>query len=73
MTLTFFISIAVFALAMTGLAVGVMIAKKPLKGSCGGLNNLSTKDGKSYCDICGADGSASNDFCGPDEDRANKA
>ena len=52
----FIITLLVFIVACLGLAIGVMVKGKPLKGSCGGLNNLTTKDGKEYCDICGANG-----------------
>ncbi|MFW7377306.1 MAG: (Na+)-NQR maturation NqrM [Oligoflexus sp.] len=45
-------AIAVFAFVIAGMAVGVIFAKKPITGSCGGLNNLNGGDGK--CDICGA-------------------
>ena len=41
-----------FALAVTGLAVGLFFKRKPLQGSCGGLNNLDGNDGT--CSICGA-------------------
>lgn len=31
------VTIAIFALAMTGMALGVIISNRRLKGSCGGL------------------------------------
>lgn len=46
------VAIMVFALVITAMAVGVIFAKKPISGSCGGLNNLNGGDAK--CDICGA-------------------
>jgi hypothetical protein len=44
------LSFLVIGLAMAGLAIGVMVGRKPLQGSCGGLNNFS---GASDCELCG--------------------
>lgn len=38
------------ALIMGAMAVGVLMGRKPIAGSCGGLNQIGMKDG---CDICG--------------------
>lgn len=35
----YIISFIVLALAFAGLAVGVLLGRAPIKGSCGGLNN----------------------------------
>lgn len=37
------------ALVVAGMAIGVMFGRKPLKGSCGGLNN----GGEGSCNVCG--------------------
>tara|TARA_B100001094_G_C17845219_1_gene629938 strand:- start:268 stop:456 length:189 start_codon:yes stop_codon:yes gene_type:complete len=58
----FFITLLAFIVACVALALGVLLKGKPLKGSCGGLNNLYSKDGKASCDICGANGD-DIDFC----------
>tara|TARA_B100000963_G_scaffold300671_1_gene273107 strand:- start:524 stop:691 length:168 start_codon:yes stop_codon:yes gene_type:complete len=42
------ITFIVVAIAFLGLAIGVLVSNKPLKGSCGGLSNI---DGT--CQICG--------------------
>ncbi len=35
------------------MAVGVMMGREPLKGTCGGLNRLGFKDDE--CPVCGGD------------------
>ncbi len=47
-----FVSILVLALIVAGMAVGVLMGRKPLQGSCGGLANVGL-DGE--CEICGGD------------------
>nr|WP_163503520.1 (Na+)-NQR maturation NqrM [Halomonas socia] len=37
-------------LLMAAMAIGVMLGRKPIAGTCGGLNNIGMKDG---CDVCG--------------------
>ena len=47
MVLTWLFSFAIFALVALGMALGLILANKPLKGSCGGLN-------QGRCELCGA-------------------
>ncbi|MDD7805018.1 MAG: (Na+)-NQR maturation NqrM [Endozoicomonas sp. (ex Botrylloides leachii)] len=47
---TVLITFCVFLFVISAMAIGVIFANKPLKGSCGGLSNLGLKDG---CFICG--------------------
>ena len=42
----------VFLIAVAGMAVGVIISNKRLKGSCGGLAGLSDGSGNTSCEIC---------------------
>ena len=44
------ISCGVFGGVILAMAVGVIMGRKPIAGSCGGLNQIGMKDG---CDICG--------------------
>lgn len=46
------ISVVVFVLVMAGMAIGVIYGRKPLKGTCGGLNNVGMQG---TCEICGND------------------
>ncbi len=41
---------AAMLLLVAAMSIGVILGRKPISGSCGGLNNLGLKDG---CDICG--------------------
>jgi len=48
------LSIFIFGLLVTGMAVGVLSGRKPISGSCGGVGAaLGEKDYS--CDICGGD------------------
>ncbi|SEL10592.1 hypothetical protein SAMN05216214_10865 [Atopomonas hussainii] len=42
----------VFLLVVAGMAVGVMMGRKPIAGSCGGIANLGIEK---ECSICGGD------------------
>lgn len=44
-----FVFIALMILIMS---VGVLFGRKPVQGSCGGLNKI---DGMGECDLCGGD------------------
>ena len=46
------ITILVFALSIAGLAIGVIVSNRRLKGSCGGLANLKDSSGQTMCDAC---------------------
>jgi hypothetical protein len=47
---TFFITLGVMLILVAAMAVGVMFGRKPLKGSCGGLNAVGLNG---ECKICG--------------------
>ena len=48
----FLITFLVFGLVVTGMAVGVIMGRGPIKGSCGGMGALGID---TACDICGGD------------------
>jgi hypothetical protein len=48
----FLITLAVFAVALAGMAIGVMLAGKRIKGSCGGLSAFKDREGNSVCEAC---------------------
>ncbi len=49
----FLFSTLVFLLAMAGMSVGVLLRRPPIKGSCGGLQQLGNQGG---CELCGWEG-----------------
>lgn len=49
---TFLLSTLIFLVLFAAMAVGVIFSNKPIKGSCGGLNNIGLGG---ECEICGGD------------------
>ena len=49
---TFLIAGIVFLLVMGGMAIGVILSNRRIKGSCGGLANLRDKQGNTACEAC---------------------
>jgi hypothetical protein len=47
---TLVLSLVLVCLSVTGLSIGVLAGRKPIQGSCGGLNN-GVVDGT--CELCG--------------------
>lgn len=45
-------ALGIFALAIAGMAVGVIFSNRSIKGSCGGLASMPGQDGKSICELC---------------------
>ena len=48
----FVASLCVFGLMILAMAVGAIFNNKPVKGSCGGLANVTNEDGETSCGIC---------------------
>ncbi len=47
-----FLVIGIFGIAIIGMAVGVIFSNRCIKGSCGGLSQFQSEDGKSACELC---------------------
>ncbi len=47
---TFILTLLLFLLVVAGMAIGVILSNKPIKGSCGGMGALGMD---TACDICG--------------------
>jgi len=48
----FLASMCMFAFVILAMAVGAIFNNKPVKGSCGGLANVTNDDGETSCGIC---------------------
>jgi uncharacterized protein len=49
---TFLVVLAIFAVAVVLMAVGVIFSNRRLKGTCGGLGGMTDSQGRSICDAC---------------------
>ncbi|MCI5105863.1 MAG: (Na+)-NQR maturation NqrM [Pseudomonadales bacterium] len=49
---TLIVTFVVLAVIFALMSVGVLMGRKPVQGSCGGLNKV---DGLGDCEICGGD------------------
>lgn len=65
----FLITFGVFILFFIFMAIGYLIKKKPLKGSCGGVANLM---GDETCQFCGNDPSKCDSLGKEDKQRQAK-
>ena len=50
--ITFIVSMLVIGLVIAGMAIGVIMGRAPIKGSCGGMGALGID---TACDLCGGD------------------
>lgn len=48
--MTMLLAFCLLFIVMTGMAIGVLVKGKPIKGSCGGISALGMG---TACDICG--------------------
>ena len=48
----FVAAVLAFGIAMIGLAAGVIVSNRKLRGSCGGLNSLKDDQGRPMCEMC---------------------
>lgn len=60
---TFLFALLVLGSVMAIMAVGVIMGRKPITGSCGGLSAIGMKES---CDICGGN----DDKCREENERA---
>jgi hypothetical protein len=49
---TFLLVLAIFGILLTAMSIGVIMGRKPISGTCGGIGTLGMEGA---CDICGGD------------------
>jgi hypothetical protein len=53
-------ALAIFLLAVLGMALGVIFGKRCIRGSCGGLSGIRDESGRPMCDHCPSRNDATN-------------
>lgn len=69
---TFLITLGVFVVALVGMAIGVILARRPIKGSCGGLSAMTDRFGQPMCDVCEGDPAKRPSDCELKEEEARE-
>jgi len=67
---TFLMALGIVLLVVAGMSVGVIMGRKPISGTCGGLNNRSEGGA---CEICGGNPNKCEESPGGDRDGGNPA
>lgn len=49
---SFLVTFLIMATVIVIMSVGVLFGRKPVQGSCGGMNNI---DGLNECELCGGE------------------
>jgi hypothetical protein len=52
LSIVFGFSLVVFSFVMIGMAIGYIVSKKRLEGSCGGIASQSSDSGAAKCNLC---------------------
>lgn len=52
LVVVFVITLSAFLLVIAGMAVGVIMGRREISGSCGGLANEQGSDGEVSCSLC---------------------
>lgn len=52
LVIVFAITLAAFLLVICGMAVGVLVGRRAISGSCGGLANQTDANGETSCSLC---------------------
>ena len=63
---TFLLATVIFGILFAGMAIGVIFQNKPIKGTCGGLSQMTG----TTCEICGGDPNKCDSEDGGDKSKA---
>ncbi|MGH1469950.1 MAG: (Na+)-NQR maturation NqrM [Cellvibrionaceae bacterium] len=67
--MTFILTFTILLLVVGGMAIGLIMGGKPIKGSCGGMSAIGMD---TVCDICGGDPNQCDEEVGVDEAAKNR-
>lgn len=67
--MTFVFTFIILMLVILGMAIGLIVKGKPIKGSCGGMSALGMD---TACDICGGDPNQCDEEVGSEEAERNR-
>ncbi len=69
---TFVLTAILFGLAIVGMALGVILSNRRLRGSCGGLAGLKDEEGRPFCEACTHPAEECTEFKKQGETRAER-
>ncbi|MEM9353489.1 MAG: hypothetical protein AAGA92_10795 [Planctomycetota bacterium] len=49
---TFLITLTAFGVALAGMAIGVIVSDRRIRGSCGGSYGQTNEEGETVCQLC---------------------
>ncbi len=68
--MTFIVTLAALLLVVTAMSVGVIMGRKPITGSCGGVGAALGEDDY-VCELCGGDESKCEELSQQESSRSN--
>ncbi|MEZ6134934.1 MAG: hypothetical protein R3C53_08500 [Pirellulaceae bacterium] len=68
----FGVTLGVFLLVVVGMSIGVLMGRRQLSGSCGGLANQTDREGNAACSLCSNPDAACKELARRREEAGNR-